>query len=32
MQTKGNISLTPPKVPTTIKEAGVLAKSIIKQK
>lgn len=28
----GSISLTPPKVPTTIKEAGRLAKSIIKQK
>lgn len=28
----GNISLTPPKVPTTIQEAGKLAKSIIKQK
>ncbi len=27
-----NISLTPPSVPTTIKEAGRLAKSIIKQK
>ena len=27
-----SISLTPPKVPTTIKEAGNLAKSIIKQK
>ena len=32
VQTGGNISLTPPKVPTTIKEAGTLAKSIIKQK
>lgn len=29
---KGSISLTPPKQPTTIKEAGYLAKSIIKQK
>lgn len=28
----GAISLSPPKVPTTIKEAGKLAKSIIKQK
>ena len=28
----GSISLTPPNVPTTIKEAGNLAKSIIKQK
>ena len=28
----GNITLTPPKVPTSIKEAGNLAKSIIKQK
>ena len=28
----GSISLTPPKVPTTINEAGKLAKSIIKQK
>ena len=28
----GNITLTPPKVPTTIREAGKLAKSIIKQK
>lgn len=27
-----SISLTPPKVPTTIKEAGALAKSIIKNK
>lgn len=27
-----NITLTPPKVPTTIKEAGKLAKTIIKQK
>lgn len=29
---KGSISLTPPKQPTTIQEAGRLAKSIIKQK
>ena len=29
---KGSISLTPPTQPTTIKEAGNLAKSIIKQK
>lgn len=28
----GNIPLTPPKLPTTIKEAGNIAKSIIKQK
>lgn len=28
----GSITLSPPKVPTTIKEAGALAKSIIKQK
>ena len=28
----GSIALTPPAVPKTIKEAGVLAKSIIKQK
>ena len=27
-----NLALTPPSVPTTIKEAGALAKSIIKQK
>lgn len=29
---RGSISLTPPRMPTTIKEAGNLAKSIIKQK
>lgn len=32
MQSSGNLTLTPPKQPTTIQEAGCLAKSIIKQK
>lgn len=32
VQSGGNITLTPPRVPSTIKEAGMLAKSIIKQK
>ncbi|MBR6779081.1 MAG: hypothetical protein IKM43_02935 [Clostridia bacterium] len=32
MQTSANFALTPPKQPTTIQEAGRLAKSIIKQK
>jgi len=32
MQSSANITLTPPKVPTTIQEAGKMAKTIIKHK